>query len=106
MPKNNNTTRKSQAKNAKAGETKNEMTRVKLPKDYPALGFRRGKEVILEPGNADTLLDPTNLIAVRVGADVLFGHPYAIDEHHFALAQPTTVFDSSDVEVLGELVGV
>jgi len=118
MPRKNNTTRRSQTKKANAGVSaeisaahsqnleQNGLSVIELPRDYPALSFRRGKEIAVSPANPNTLTDPANLIVVRVGADVLIGHPYAIDEGRFALAQPVTIYQLSEVEVLGELAAI
>jgi len=83
----------------------NPPTTIRLERDYPGLGFKPETEIVLRPVNA-LGLDPTWLVAVRVGNDVLIGHPYMVDERQFALAQPTTVFDFSDVQILGELAAI
>lgn len=118
MPRKNNTTRGPKTKKANADVStelsaaysqnlaQNGLRVLELPRDYPALSFRCGKEIAVSPANPNTLTDPANLIVVRFGADVLIGHPYAIDEGRFALAQPITIYQLSEVEVLGELAAI
>lgn len=83
---------------------KKNSTTIRLKSDIPGLGFKRGTEIGLQPADINAL-DPTWLVAVRSGSDVLIGHPYTIDEDQFALAEPK-VFKFSDVEILGELAAV
>ena len=87
--------------NAETVVAKNGLTVIELTRDYPGLGFKSGTEIGLSPVNV-MAFDPTWPIAIRVGDQVLIGHPYTIDEQRFALAQPM-VFNLADVEILGEL---
>ena len=101
MRNKNSTTQRSKSKQANTGVAPSDSTMIRLKSDYPGLGFKRGTEIGLQPVNVKAL-DPAWLVAVRVGNDVLIGHPYTIDETQFGLASPT-IFNFSDVEVLGEL---
>jgi hypothetical protein len=98
----NTTTRKNQSAKARAFAAQG-FTPLELERDYPGFG-KRGDVFGLSPITADECaLD--DLVAVRVGDDVMLGHLYPVNDEQIGLASPV-VMKRDDVKVLGRIAAV